>query len=85
MTEATLAEVKEHLPEFIEKAGEEEIVIIINGRPAAVIIGFEDESDWLEYQLLKDEDFKSRIAESREQYNQGHYKTLEEVSQNLAD
>jgi len=45
----------------------------------AVIVGFEDEDDWLEYRLLKDEKFLSRIAESRRQYKEGKYKTLEEL------
>ncbi|MGH9840206.1 MAG: hypothetical protein ACREEM_15600 [Blastocatellia bacterium] len=45
-----------------------------------MIIGFEDEDDWLEYRLLNDESFLARIAESRRQYQEGKYKTLEELS-----
>jgi hypothetical protein len=44
-----------------------------------VIVGFEDEDDWLEYRLLKDEKFLSGIAESRRQYKEGKYKMLEEL------
>ena len=85
MTQATLAEVKDRLSEFIEKAEEEEIVVTINGRPAAVIIGFEDENDWLEYRLLKDEGFQARISESRKQYDEGRYQTLEELDEMNGD
>jgi len=74
-----LSEVKDNFSEFIRRAGKEEIVVTIHGRPAAVIIGFEDEDDWLEYRLLNDESFLGRIAESRRQYQEGKYKTLEEL------
>ena len=74
-----LSEVKDNFSEFIRRAGNEEIVVTIHGRPAAVIIGFEDEDDWLEYRLLNDESFLARIAESRQQYQEGKYKTLEEL------
>ena len=75
-----LTEVKDNFSEFIRRAGKEEIVVTIHGRPAAVIIGFEEEEDWLEYRLLNDESFLARVAESRRQYQEGKYKTLEEVS-----
>ena len=75
-----LTEVKDNFSEFIRRAGKEEIVVTIHGRPAAVIIGFEDEDDWLEYRLLSDESFLARISESRQQYQVGRYKTLEELS-----
>lgn len=47
----SLSKVKDHLSEFIKKAGKEEVVVTIHGRPAAVLIGFEDEDHWLEYRL----------------------------------
>ena len=79
MIKVPLSKVKDNFSEFIKKAGKEEVVITIHGRPAAVIIGFEDEDDWLEYRLLKDEKFLARVAESRQQYQAGRYKTLEEL------
>ncbi len=79
MIKVPLSKVKDNFSEFIKKAGKEEVVITIHGRPAAVIIGFEDEDDWLEYRLLKDEKFLSRVAQSRQQYQKGKYKTLEEL------
>lgn len=79
MIKAPLSKVKDHLSEFIKKAGKEEVVVTIHGRPAAVLVGFEDEEDWLEYRLLKDERFLARIAQSRQQYRQGKYTPLEEL------
>jgi prevent-host-death family protein len=80
MIRVPLSKVKDNFSEFIRKAGSEEVVVTIHGRPAAVIIGFEDEDDWLEYRLLRDESFLARISESRQQYREGKYKTLEELS-----
>jgi prevent-host-death family protein len=79
MIKVPLSKAKENFSEFIKKAGKEEVVITIHGRPAAVIIGFEGEDDWLEYRLLKDEKFLERVAQSRQQYQKGRYKTLEEL------
>lgn len=74
-----LSRVKDNFSEVIRKAGREEVLVTIHGRPAAVIIGFEDEDDWLEYRLLKDEKFLAYVSESRQQYKEGRYKTLEEL------
>ena len=79
MIKVPLSKVKDNFSEFIKKAGKEEVVVTIHGRPAAVIIGFEDEDDWLEYRLLKDEKFLARVAKSRQQYQAGRYKTLAEL------
>jgi prevent-host-death family protein len=74
-----LSKAKVNLSEFIKKAGKDEVVVTVRGRPAAVIIGFEDEDEWLEYRLLQDERFLGRISQSRQQYEKGNYKTLDEV------
>ncbi len=79
MIKAPLSKVKDNFSEFIKKAGKEEVIVTIHGRPAAVIIGFEDEDDWLEYRLLKDEHFLARVSRSRQQYKEGRHKTLEEL------
>jgi prevent-host-death family protein len=80
MITVPLSVVKDNFSEYIKKAGKEEVVVTIHGRPAAVIIGFEDEDDWLEYRLLRDEQFLARITEARQQYLEGKYKTLDELS-----
>jgi len=77
--EAPISEMKADFSHFIRQASKEEVVVTIHGRPAAVIIGFADEDDWLEYRLLKDERFLDRISQSRRQYEEGEYQTLEEL------
>ncbi len=79
MIKVPLSKVKDNFSEFIKKAGKEEVIVTIHGRPAAVLIGFADEEDWLEYRLLKDESFLARVSKSRQQYKEGRYTTLEEL------
>jgi len=65
MKRASLAEVKDHLSEYLDDAAREEIVITRHGRPAGVLIGFESEDDWLDYRLEHDPRFLERIARAR--------------------
>jgi prevent-host-death family protein len=62
MIQVPLSKMKDSLSEFIREAGKEEVVVTVQGRPAAVIIGFHDEDDWLECRLLNDGDFFARMA-----------------------
>ena len=77
MTKIAVAKVKDNFSKILRRAGKEEIVVTVHGHPIAVIIGFENEDDWLEYRLLKDDKFLARLAESRQQYKEGKYKTLD--------
>ena len=77
MTKIPVAKVKDNFSNILRRAGKEEIVVTVHGRPVAVIIGFENEDDWLEYRLLKDDKFLARVAELRQQYREGKYKTLD--------
>lgn len=80
MIKVPVSKVKNNFSEFIKKAGKDEVIVTIHGRPAAAIIGFESEDDWLEYRLLNDESFVARVCESRQQYREGKYKTLQGLS-----
>jgi prevent-host-death family protein len=77
MTKISVAKVKDNFSNILRRAGKEEIVVTVHGRPVAVIIGLENEDDWLEYRLLRDDKFLTRVAESRQQYKEGKYKTLD--------
>jgi prevent-host-death family protein len=80
MTKIAGAKVKDNFSHILRRAGKEEIVVTVHGRPVAVIIGFENEDDWLEYRLLRDDKFLARVAESWQQYKDGKYKTLDALS-----
>lgn len=65
MKKVALAEVKDHLSEYLHDAASEEIIITRHGKPAGVLIGFESEDDWFEFRLENDPRFLKRIARAR--------------------
>jgi PHD/YefM family antitoxin component YafN of YafNO toxin-antitoxin module len=60
-------------------ASEEEIVITRHGRPAGVLIGFEDEDAWIDYRLENHPQFLDRIAKAREALRSGKGVRLEDL------
>lgn len=80
-----LSEIKNNFSEYIKRSKKDDLVITVHGRPVAVLIGFEieDEDDLLDYQLLNNEEFKRKIAKSREQFRRGEYLTIEELRTRL--
>ncbi len=79
MIKVPLAEVKDALSDYVKKAAKDQVLITRHGKPAAILIGFADEDDWLDYRLEHDERFLKRIAESRAQVKSGAYTRLEEL------
>ena len=65
MKRVALAEVKDHLSEYLHEAAEEEVVITRHGRPAGVLIGFATEDDWFDFRLENDPRFLARVARAR--------------------
>src|SRR5512136_238257 len=65
MKRVALAEVKDHLSEYLHDAAEEEVVITRHGRPAGVLIGFATEDDWFDFRLENDPRFLARVARAR--------------------
>ena len=80
MIKVPLADVKDALSDYVKKAAKDEVVITRHGKPAAILIGFADEDDWLDYRLEHDERFLKRIAESRAQAQRGAFTKLEDLS-----
>jgi prevent-host-death family protein len=74
-----LAKVKDDLSRYLRLAAAQEIVITRHGRPAGVIIGFESDDDWFDYQLENHPGFLERIAASRAALAGGHGVRLEDV------
>src|SRR5215813_9283997 len=60
-----LAEVKDDFSRFLRLAESEEILITRHGKPAGVLIGFEDEEAWFDYRLEDHPEFLHRVTEAR--------------------
>ena len=71
MKKAALSEVKDDLSKFLRLAEKEEVVITRHGKPAGVLIGFEDEEDWFDYRLENDPRFLKRIKQARKSLKSG--------------
>ena len=77
--QVALAEVKDDLSRFLRLAASEEILITRHGKPAGVLIGFENEDDWLDYRLEHHPEFLRRVAEARESLRSGRGVRLEDL------
>jgi len=74
-----LSEVKDHLSEYLRVAEKSEVIILRHGKPAGVLIGFENEDDWFDYRLENDPAFLERIASARKQLREGKGMALEDL------
>ena len=79
MKKVPLSEVKDDLSRYVQLAAREEIVVTRHGRPAAVLIGFEDDDDWFEYQLEHDPRFIARMDSARRSLEAGRGIRIEDL------
>ena len=79
MKKVALQDVQAEFPKHLRLAEDEDILIIEDGRPAGVLIGFKSEEDWEDYQLENDPQFLQRIAESRKDIREGRFTRLEDI------
>src|SRR6266581_35528 len=79
MRQVALAEVKDDLSRFLRLAESEDILITRHGKPAGVLIGFENEDDWFDYRLEHHPEFLRRVAEARVALRSGHGVRLEDL------
>ena len=79
MRTVALAEMKDDFSRYLRLASQGEIVITRHGRPAGVLIGFEDEEAWIEYRLENHPDFLERVAEARRALRSGQGVRIEDL------
>ena len=79
MKEVPLSEVNGDLPRYLREAEGGEIVIMRDGRPAGVLIGFADEDDWFDFKLEGDARFLDRIAAARASLRAGKGVKIEDL------
>lgn len=79
MTTAKLSELKDNLSAFVKQAANEDVIITNHGKAVAVLRGFEDEDDYLEYRLLNDPKFQNIVKQSRREYKEGKLTKIEDL------
>ena len=75
----TMTEAKNDICSIIREAEKDEVLITRHGKPAAVVIGFRDEEEWIDYKLEHDEKFLRRIAKARKEIQDGKFVELDEL------
>ena len=83
MKRVPLSEVKDDLSRYVQLATHEEIVVTRHGRPAAVLIGFQDEGDWFDYQIEHDPRFMVRMEAARRSLEAGQGISIEQARAQL--
>lgn len=74
-----LTKAKDDLSNVIRSAAKEEVLITRHGRVAAIVIGFSNEDDWLEYRLLNDEKFLKSVETARKDIKEGRFTRLADL------
>ena len=70
---------KDDFSRYLRLASKEEVVITRHGRPAAVLIGFEDEEAWIDYRIENHPEFLERVVEARKALREGRGARLEDL------
>jgi len=74
-----MTQAKNDICRIIREAEKDEVLLTRHGKPAAVVIGFRNEDDWLDYKIEHDENFLRRIAGARKEIRNGQFVTLDEL------
>ena len=81
MKKVALTEVEGRFAEYLRQAAEEEVVIIREGKPAGILIGFGSEEEWSDYELEHDPRFLQHIAASRQSLQERGGLRLEDLGE----
>ena len=79
MITTPLSEMKDKLSAYVKKAARQDIIITSHGRHVAVLTGFSDEDEYLEYRLLNDPRFQAIVRRSRQEARDGKVTPLAEL------
>jgi prevent-host-death family protein len=79
MITTALSELKDRLSSYVKKAARQDVVITSHGRHVAVLTGFADEDEYIEYRLLNDPRFKKIIERSRQDAREGRVTRLDDL------
>ncbi len=79
MITTALSEMKDNLSAFVKKSARQDIVITSHGRHVAVLTGFADEEDYVEYRLVNDPRFSEVVRRSRQEAGEGRVTRLADI------
>ena len=71
MKQIQISEVQADLLQFLQMAQEEDVILIYDGKPVGYLVGFADEDDWIDYLMLNNPEFKTRLCRSLQDAKEG--------------
>ena len=80
MITTPLSEMKDNLSAYVKMAARQDIIITSHGRHVAVLTGFADEDEYLEYRLLNDPRFQAIVRRSRQEARDGKVTRLADLA-----
>ncbi len=80
MITTPLSEMKDNLSAYVKRAARQDIIITSHGRHVAVLTGFADEDEYLEYRLLNDPRFQAIVRRSRQEARDGKVTRLADLA-----
>jgi len=81
MITTQLSEMKDNLSAYVKRAARQDVIITNHGRHVAVLTGFADEDEYLEYRLLNDPRFQGIIKQSRREAREGKVTRLADLDE----
>ncbi len=79
MKQVPLSKIKDDLSRYLHIAQTEEIIITRHGKPAGILVEFENEDDWFDYRLEHDPRFQNRVANALQSLRVGRGVKLEDL------
>lgn len=56
---------------FLQVDREDDVIFIYDGKPVGYLVGFADEDDWIDYLMLNNPEFKTRLRRSLQDAKEG--------------
>jgi hypothetical protein len=78
--EVAFNEIEIALPQYLQIAEEQPVVITRDDRHVGILIGFQSEDDWQAFQLENDPQFLQRIQSARQNIKSGRGIRLEDMT-----
>lgn len=71
MKQIQIGEAQKDLVQFLLLAQEEDVILIYEGKPVGYLVGFADEDDWIDYLMLNNPQFQTRLRRSLQDAREG--------------
>jgi hypothetical protein len=68
---------------LLQKAADDEVLLIRDGHPVGVLIAFADDDDWFDYQLENHPRLSARIEKARAEVKAGKTISFEDLKEKL--